>query len=118
MGIIVNLFGGPSIGKSTTAAGVFTLLKMNDVNAELVTEFAKDLTWEDRQLALNNQYYVWAKQYHKLHRVIDQVDIVITDGPLIFSLIYGTNCEPSFYTMVLNTFNEFDNINFFLGACV
>ncbi len=55
---VVNLFGGPSAGKSTTAAGVFALLKLHDLRSELVTEFAKDLTWEKREKTLNNQYYI------------------------------------------------------------
>lgn len=114
MGLVINLFAGPGTGKSTTAAGVFSLLKMHGVNAELITEFAKDLTWEDRQTALSNQYYVWAKQYHKLHRVINQVDVAIVDSPLLLSLVYGKGCKESFYDAVIDTFNEFNNINFFL----
>lgn len=45
--LIVNLFGAPGAGKSTLAAYVFAKLKMAGVNAELVTEFAKDKTWEN-----------------------------------------------------------------------
>ena len=41
--IVINLFGVPSAGKSTGAAYIFSRLKMAGVNAELVTEFAKDL---------------------------------------------------------------------------
>jgi adenylylsulfate kinase-like enzyme len=40
---VINLFGGPGTGKSTLAAALFTDLKMKGINAELVTEFAKDL---------------------------------------------------------------------------
>lgn len=43
--IVVNLYGGPGVGKSTGAAYVFARLKEAGVVAELVTEFAKDLTW-------------------------------------------------------------------------
>lgn len=44
MTIYVNLYGGPGSGKSTTAAGVVSQLKLLSINAELVTEYAKDLT--------------------------------------------------------------------------
>ncbi len=44
--LVVNLLGGPGSGKSTTAADVFARLKWQDINCELVTEFAKDLVWE------------------------------------------------------------------------
>jgi ABC-type glutathione transport system ATPase component len=53
--IMVNIYGGPGCGKSTTAAGVFTLLKIHKIDCELVTEFAKDLTWENRHKTLENQ---------------------------------------------------------------
>ena len=114
MALVVNLFGGPGSGKSTTAAAVFSLLKLHGINAELITEFAKDLTWEGRQSALSNQYYVWAKQHHRLQRVVDQVDVVVVDSPLLLSLIYNKECVASFYNTVIDTFNEFNNVNFFL----
>lgn len=112
--IVVNIFAGPGAGKSTTAAAVFSLLKIHDVNAELITEFAKDLTWEERHRTLSNQYYIWGKQHHRMWRLRDQVDIMVTDSPLILSLIYGVEKPACFNETVLNSFNEFDNINYFL----
>lgn len=52
--IVINLFGEPGAGKSTGAAYVFAMLKMNGVNAELVTEYAKDITWEETKEAFKN----------------------------------------------------------------
>lgn len=52
--IVVNLFGQPGAGKSTLAAYTFAKLKMMNVNCELVTEFAKDKTWEKNFTALSN----------------------------------------------------------------
>lgn len=113
--LIINIFGGPGIGKSTTAAGVFSILKLHGVNAELVTEFAKDLTWEQRYKTLENQYYIWAKQYHRMWRLRDNVDVIITDSPLVLSLMYGEICDTHRQT-VLDTFrNTFDNMNYFLN---
>ncbi len=112
--LVVNLFAGPGAGKSTIAAGVFSLLKMQGVNAELVTEFAKDLTWEERGITLNNQYYVWAKQHHRMWRLKDKVDVMITDSPLLLGLFYSKDKPHCFTKMVLHSFNEFNNINFIL----
>ena len=53
--IVVNLFAGPGAGKSTGAAYIFSKLKMAGVDAEYVTEFAKDKTWEENQKVLNCQ---------------------------------------------------------------
>ncbi len=111
--IVINLFSGPGAGKSTTAAGVFSLLKLHGVNAELVTEYAKDLTWEKRLFTLDNQYYVWAKQYHRMWRLRDDVDVIVTDSPLPLGLVYGTVLD-CFSKTVIETYNEFNNMNYVL----
>lgn len=112
--IVVNMFAGPGTGKSTTAAGVFSLLKMHGVNVELITEFAKDLAWEKRFITMNNQGYIWGKQHHKMWRVKDHVDVMVTDSPLLFGLIYGKKNPECFNEMILHSFNDFDNMNYFL----
>ena len=114
MTLVINLFAGPGTGKSTTAAGVFSLLKQHGVNCEYVSEFAKDLAWESRHKTFHNQPYIWSKQYHKMWRVRDEVDVIITDSPLLLSLVYGQDNPPPFIEMVLHTFKEFDNMNYFL----
>lgn len=111
--IVVNLFGGPGVGKSTVATGVFSVLKLHDINAEYVSEFAKDLTWEERYKTLTNQYYVWGKQYHRMWRLRDKVDVIVTDSPLPLGLLYGETCAP-FHETVIETFNTFNNMNFVL----
>jgi hypothetical protein len=112
--IVVNMFAGPGTGKSTSAAAVFSLLKMHDVNAELITEFAKDLTWEERHRTLDNQYYIWAKQHHRMWRIKDQVEVIVTDSPLILSLVYGQKTSEYFNALVLESFEEFNNMNYTL----
>ena len=88
--MIINLYGGPGTGKSTTAAHLFALMKHKGMSCELVTEFAKDLTWEDRQTCLSNQVYVLGEQHRRLERVKNKVDYVITDSPLLLSCVYAT----------------------------
>lgn len=112
--IVINMFAGPGTGKSTVAAAVFSLLKMHGVNAELITEFAKDLAWEERVITMNNQAYVWGKQYHKMWRVKDHVDVMVTDSPLLFGLIYGKDNPECLNEMILHSFNTFNNMNYFL----
>ena len=85
---VINLYCGPGGGKSTGAAKLFAHLKQQDKNVELVTEFAKQLTWQNRQVDLSNQIYVFAKQHSKLFHLEDEVDVVVTDSPLLLSLIY------------------------------
>ncbi len=113
--LIVNLFGGPGTGKSTTAAGIFHLLKCNGVNAELATEFAKDLTWEQRRGALAVQPYVFGKQLMKLERVLGQVDVIVNDSPILLSAVYASKKYPKEFTQsVVKIFGKMNNLNFFL----
>ncbi|RKZ10843.1 hypothetical protein DRQ25_01675 [Candidatus Fermentibacteria bacterium] len=111
--LVINLYGGPGAGKSTTAAGVFSLLKLHAVSTELVTEYAKDLTWENRMKTLDNQYYVFGKQHHRLFRLVDQVDVIITDSPILLSLIYG-DTHAEFKDAVVACFKEFNNVNYII----
>lgn len=115
--IVVNLFGSPSAGKSTAAAYIFAQLKMHGINCELVTEFAKDKTWEHNTGALSNQAYVFGKQCYRMSRCAEQVDVIITDSPLLLSIIYNNNpvLGDDFNKTVLNVFNSYNNINYLLN---
>ena len=115
--IVVNLYGGPGSGKSTTAAGIFSELKMLGLNVELVTEYAKDKVWEKHEAILDNQIYVFAKQYHRLFRLTNQVEVVVTDAPILLSTIYNkdrTLLGTSLDTLVVEAYNTFNNVNYFL----
>lgn len=91
--LVINLVGAPGAGKSTLAAYVFARLKMEGVNCELVTEFAKDKVWERNNTALANQVYTFAKQYYRIYLCADKVDVIITDSPLILSGFYNRDPE-------------------------
>lgn len=112
--IVVNLFGGPGVGKSTGAAYAFSMLKMKGINCELVPEFAKDKTWEHNTLALSNQAYVFGKQCYRMSRCASQVDVIVTDSPLLLSVIYNNDLGDTFNKMVLEVFNSYNNLNFML----
>jgi len=114
--IVINFFGGPCAGKSTAAAAIFSKLKQEGYNVELITEFAKDLTWEGRHLALETQAYVFGKQLFKMKRCEDKVDILITDSPLPLSCFYNNDplLGTEFNEIVLRNFNSYTNINLFL----
>ena len=112
--IVVNLFAGPGSGKSTTCAGVFAKLKLAGVNCEMALEYAKDKVWEESYKILDDQIYVFGKQLHRIFRLKDKVDVVITDSPLPLSIYYDKSENPYFSKLVMNQFNQFENINFFI----
>ena len=107
---VINVFGGPGAGKSTTAAGLFYKMKQKGINVELVTEYAKDMTWEGRHNILGDQLYVLAKQQRRVSRLVGKVDYVITDAPFFLGLVY---MEPdylkTFEPLVLEAWEKYEN---------
>ena len=87
--LVVNLFAGPGAGKSTLASGIFYELKLRDISCELATEYAKDLVWENRAKAINNQIYIFGKQHHRINRLLGEVDVIVTDSPLLLTSVYN-----------------------------
>lgn len=111
--IVINLFAGPGTGKSTTAAGIFYHLKCQGINCELVTEYAKSKVWEDSHKVLHDQIYIFGKQNHKMEILRGKVKVIVTDSPLLLSLLYGTT-STKFKDLVKEQFDTFDNWNYFL----
>lgn len=114
---IINLYGAPGSGKSTGAAYVFSRLKMAGVNAELVTEFAKDKVWEENKAVFENQIYIFAKQFFRISRLDGKVDVVVTDSPLLLGAFYGRNdarLGKEFVSLVRNVSRSYDSMDIFL----
>lgn len=112
--LVVNLFGPPGAGKSTTAAGVFSILKLNGLNCELITEYAKELAWEDRLPPKPvDPYYITAKQNHRQWLVDGKVDVMITDSPLPIGIVYSQKSS-EYNNHVLHLFSKYLNKNYFI----
>ena len=114
--LVVNLFGAPGAGKSTGAAYIFSQLKIKNVNVELVTEFAKDMTWEKNKKALTNQIYMLGNQLQRIYRCQDEVDVIVTDSPLLLNILYNNNpiLDENFENLVVNIFNSYNNLNYYI----
>jgi hypothetical protein len=114
MTTVINLFAGPGAGKSTTAAGLFHVMKVEGMKAELVTEYAKDLTYSKRWGCRTNQVTMLGKQFERLWRLKDQVDWIVTDSPLLMQLAYlkGDFNRAWLGDAIRGSFRMFDNVNF------
>ena len=114
--IVLNFFGVPGAGKSTGAAYVFAKLKMMGVNAELISEFAKDKVWEENKAVFENQAYIFGKQSFRQSRCDGKVDVLITDSPLPLSIMYNKDkrLTENFNLSVMDVFNSYDNLNFLI----
>lgn len=106
----INLFGGPGVGKSTTAAILFSEMKKKNMSVELVTEVAKDFVWEERFKTLTIQPYITMKQFRNLYRLKGSVDYVITDAPIMLGCVYADRFAPdfpkSYKNLLLDLHNE------------
>lgn len=113
---MVNLFGVPGSGKSTGSAYIFSKLKMQGINAELVTEFAKDKVWENNTEVFKNQAYLFGKQSYRMSRCKDKVDVIVTDSPLPLSIFYNNNpsLTENFNNSIMDVFNSYNNVNYLL----
>jgi hypothetical protein len=113
---VINLWGAPGSGKSTTAAGLFSYMKLRQKKVELVTEFAKDLTYEESFITLSNQFAVSGQQEHRLRRLVNHVDYVITDSPLLLGVFYasGPYKDEWFTNALFGAYNTYDNLDFFI----
>ena len=124
MSKIINIFGGPGIGKSSIAAGVTYKIKKNHISCDQPYEFPKLLAWDNNHSAIQDQLYVLANQHRGIVKSYGKVDYIVLDSPILLSLTYrnyykGTEYPSSLYgesfdKMVLDTFNQYDNINIVL----
>ena len=124
MSKIINLFGGPGIGKSSIAAGLTYKLKKKHIKVDNPYEFPKQLAWDENHLAIRDQLYVLANQNRGIVKSFGKVDYIILDSPILLSLVYRNEYSgntylsnlygESFDNMVLDVFNQYDNINIVL----
>ena len=114
--LVVNLYGGPGTGKSTGAGIITGLLKAAGVDAEYVSEVAKDKVWEENREALSNQAYMFGSQYYRISRVLGKVDVIVTDSPLLLAFIYNHDerLGTAFNAVALNVATSYDTLEVLL----
>jgi ABC-type dipeptide/oligopeptide/nickel transport system ATPase component len=112
--LVVNIIGGPGCGKSSMTASVFSFLKWHDVNCEMALEYAKEVVWSKTENLLKNQLFVFGQQHNRIYHLLDKVDVVITDSPLLLSIIYDSKRNLNLKSLVLDEFHKYNNMNYLL----
>lgn len=119
---VLNLYGGPGTGKSTTASAVFSEMKYRGINCEYVQEYAKDKAWEfgtnhlGVPKVMQAQEYIFGKQHFRLRRCSESVDVIVTDSPILLGLVYTPDDfpMPSLRSTIKEAYDMYDNMNVFL----
>jgi hypothetical protein len=117
---VINIFGGPGVGKSYITSGLFQLMKKEKYIVEMTAEYAKELTYEEKfDILQNDQLYIFAEQHRRLYRLIDKVDYVITDCPLLLGCVYfeknrGIYSYRDLARFMIDTYKKYPNINILL----
>jgi RecA/RadA recombinase len=108
---VINFFGEPGSGKTTTALGLSYFAKLEGFNVEYVSEVARELAYTGR-IETVRQYDIMIAQYQRVAALNKKVDFIITDSPLMLSYVY--TYDVNVRTITIDRANEFDNVNFLL----
>lgn len=113
--LIVNIYGGPGAGKSTTALQLVAELKKLGYHADYVSEVAKELVYakdfEHLDGTLKNQSKILSEQKRRLDIMLDNVDVVVTDSPLLLNTVYLKENAPEYIESVFSQYENYNNYN-------
>ena len=112
----VNLLGGPCAGKSTTAAWLFSQLKLALVSVELINEYVKSWAYEGRKIHTYDQVYLIGKQMQYEYRFLKNgCKNIVTDSPVCLSVVYAEpKLKPALRKLTDVYEMEFPSVNIFL----
>jgi hypothetical protein len=86
----INIFGGPSLGKTSTAWFLSHQLKKRHYNIELCRERAKLLAYKNQVPTGLTQNTLFVEQMEEERTFLDNgVDLVVTDSPVLLAVSYG-----------------------------
>lgn len=113
---VINLFGSPGAGKSTTMLGLTYKMKMMGLSSENTPEFFKELIFEETDKSkFGGQLHILDNQNLRLARLDGKNDFTITDCPLpLIGYYTSEDYIKGFHDVVTNLFDQYDNVNYFI----
>jgi len=112
--LVINCFGGPNSRKSTICAGIFFDLKTKGISCEMALEFPKDIIYNKDLDSIHDQIYLFGNQFHRINRLLGEVDVIITDSPLVLQPIYDKERRETFEKLAMEEMSKMWNYNVFL----
>lgn len=122
--IVINALAGPGAGKTTSALSLVAELKKNGINAEYVSEYAKELVYDEKfdllDGTIEHENDIYNEKLHRLNRLDGKVDVIVTDSSLLQSVLYlnPEKCSASeiqeFSKNALKDFRSMNNLCYFV----
>lgn len=110
----VDLYSGPGVGKSVLMSRLYTALKLAGIHAEMVPEYAKELTYTG-ELKNTTQREIATEQLRRQSILQGHVQVAITDSGIPLSLAYCNEKERSELSgFILEGMAGWKNINVLL----
>ena len=114
--LVINAFGGPGAGKSTACFHIVEELKKKGYVVEYVSEYAKDLVWEENFTLLDgseeHQFEILKEQMHRIDRLYGKVDFIVTDASILLNAVYNRELTPEYGEMLGRLNDCYENFNF------
>lgn len=86
---VIDIYGGPGIGKSVLAAQVYAELSRLGESVGLVREYVKPWAWNGISVKKWDELYIFAKQLKAEADIYGKVKYLVTDRPLALSIAYA-----------------------------
>lgn len=88
-------------------------MKVLGIKCELVTEYAKDLSYEKPDGKVwPSQWEILKEQTKRLERLDGKVDFAITDSPLPHVVLYASRWDDLLRFHAWDSFHSYDNVNY------
>jgi len=112
--LVVSFFGGPGSCKSIFCAESFAKLKWRGVQCEMALEWVKEKVWDNHMDIFKNQVYIFGKQYHRMFRLRNNVDVILTDSPFLMGCVYDITRDKNLHDVIVGEYKKFNTYNIFL----
>ena len=112
---VINIYGGPGAGKSTAALQLVAELKKRGINADYVSEYAKELVYtknfDKLDGSVQNHREIFYEQKSRLDVMLAGAEVVVTDSPLPLNAVYLKDKSDTYKQNVITQFNQYHNFN-------
>lgn len=112
--MLINIFGAPKSGKTTMMASITAFLKLQGVKCEMAPDYPKEVLYEERFSLLKQQLYILAVQEKRIHDLYRFSDVVITDCPILHSVVYNHDEYKTLHPYIFELHEKYNNLNFIM----